>query len=280
MSFGTLYLVGVPIGNFDDITYRAIKTLESVDVIAAEDTRKAKKLLDHYRILGKDILSHGSHNEHSSVNGLVSLLQKGKNLAYISDAGMPGVSDPGYMLVRGCIQAGVTIQVIPGVTAAITAVSISGIPCDRFTFQGFIPRKSGERKRFLQSIAQAKETQIFYESPRRVVDMLTDVSEIFPNRLCFIGRELTKIHQEFIRGSVSDVLEQLKSRDEVLGEFAIVLEGHSGEVEVNENDLDEKIRSLLMQGVHAKDIRDNLSESTGLGKKDIYNRVLEVKKGL
>lgn len=280
MSFGKLYLVGVPIGNYDDITYRAVKTLESVDTIAAEDTRKAKKLLTHYRISEKDILSHGSHNEHSSVNGLVSLLQQGKNIAYISDAGMPGVSDPGYMLVRGCIQAGVGVEIVPGVTAAVTAVAVSGIPCDKFTFQGFVPRKQGERIKFFKSIEHARETQIFYESPRRAVDMLEALAEHFPNRTCFIGRELTKIHEEFIRGTVSDVFNELKARDEVLGEFAIVMQGHDGEVVIDEQDLDEQIRSLIMQGHKAKMIRDVLCEQTGLGKKDIYNRILEVKNSL
>tara|TARA_R110000868_G_scaffold189695_1_gene432854 strand:+ start:40670 stop:41515 length:846 start_codon:yes stop_codon:yes gene_type:complete len=277
MEFGTLFLVGVPIGNHDDMTFRAINTLKMVDVIAAEDTRKAKKLLAHFLIKGKDTLAHGSHNEHSSANGLVALLQKGQNIAYISDAGMPGVSDPGYMLVRAALQGGIEVKVIPGVTAAITAVSVSGIPSDRFTFQGFIPRKKGERDRFLKSIETATETQIFYEAPHRVVEMMAALKEFFPLRACTIGRELTKIHEEFIRGTVTDVYETLLSKEAILGEFTIIMGGHDGEIVVDMSLVDDEILAALKLGTRAKEIRDEISLKTGLAKKEIYNRILALK---
>lgn len=271
-----LYMVGVPIGNFDDITVRALETLKKVDVIAAEDTRKAKKLLDFYKITGKQVLSHGSHNEHHSVDGLISLLQQGKTMAYISDAGMPGISDPGFMLVRAAIQAGITFDVVPGVTAATTAVTLSGLPCDKFTFHAFLPRKEGARKRYLENIQKAEETHVFYEAPHRVLDMMQAVCDVFPKRLCAVGRELTKTYQECLRGTVEDVLKQLKARSEILGEFTIILQG---EVDFEESveDLDSEIIRLLAQGYKVKDIRDELLKKSALSKKEIYSRILELK---
>lgn len=277
MDFGILHLVGIAIGNYDDITFRAVETLKKVDIIAAEDTRKAKKLLNHYLIKDKDTLSHGSHNEHGSANGLVSLLQKGKNMAYISDAGMPGVSDPGYMLVRACLQAGIEVKVVPGVTAAITAVAISGIPCDRFTFQGFIPRKKGERDRFLKSIETCTETQVFYEAPHRVVEMVEALANVFPSRACTVGRELTKIHEEFIRGTVVHVLDMLKNKEAILGEFTIIMAGHDGEFEIDLESYDGRILNALKAGDKSKIIRDAIALETGLPKKDVYARILLVK---
>lgn len=271
-----LYLVGVPIGHFDDMTFRALETLKNVDVIAAEDTRKAKKLLDHFRITDKQVLAHGSHNEHHSVNGLIALLQKGQTMAYISDAGMPGISDPGYMLVRAAIQAEVDFDVIPGVTAATTAVTLSGLPCDKFTFHGFLPRKEGGRARYLQEISQQAETHIFYEAPHRVLEMMAALADNFPNRLCAIGRELTKIHQECLRGTVVDVLQKLKAKEQILGEFTIVLAGAEAH-EDDVADLDGEILNLLNAGLKVKDIRDKLAEKTSLSKKDIYQRILELK---
>ncbi|MFT7432676.1 MAG: 16S rRNA (cytidine1402-2'-O)-methyltransferase [Alphaproteobacteria bacterium] len=278
MELGKLYLVGVPIGNYNDMTFRAIETLKKVDVVAAEDTRKAKKLLTHFLIKDKITLAHGSHNEHSSANGLVSLLQKGQSMAYISDAGMPGVSDPGYMLVRAALQAGIEVKVVPGVTAAVTAVSISGIPCDRFTFQGFIPRKQGERERFLNNLEKRTETQIFYEAPHRVVEMVEALANIFPERACTIGREITKIHEEFIRGTVASVLEDLQNKEAILGEFTIIMSGHSGEVEIDFEAIDKQIIEFLKAGERAKAIRDVIAKETGLAKSEIYTRILDVKK--
>ena len=276
MSLVQLYMVGVPIGNFDDITMRALETLKKVDVIAAEDTRKAKKLLDFYKVTGKQILSHGSHNEHHSVDGLISLLQQGQTMAYISDAGMPGISDPGFMLVRAAIQAGVHFDVVPGVTAATTAVTLSGLPCDKFTFHGFLPRKEGARQRYLENIQKAEETHIFYEAPHRVLEMMQAVSDIFPNRLCAVGRELTKTYQECLRGTVEDVLSQLKEKPEILGEFTIILQGEVN-FEEDVEDLDSEILKLLSKGHKVKDIRDELLKKSTLSKKEIYTRILELK---
>jgi 16S rRNA (cytidine1402-2'-O)-methyltransferase len=271
-----IYLVGVPIGNYDDMTFRALETLKKVDVIAAEDTRKAKRLLQHFLITDKDVLSHGSHNEHSSVNGLIALVQQGKSIAYISDAGMPGISDPGYMLIRAAIQAGIETDVIPGVTAAVTAVAISGIPCDRFAFQGFIPRKVGDRTKWLERIKAYPETLIFYEAPHRVVEMMEALVEFFPNRACAIGRELTKIHQEFIRGSVSDLAGILKNRSEILGEFTIVVQGASEEETKASVDVDAEIKTRVDEGMKPKAICSELADKFGLKKKEVYNRILEM----
>jgi 16S rRNA (cytidine1402-2'-O)-methyltransferase len=271
-----LFLVGVPIGHFDDMTFRALETLKKVDVIAAEDTRKAKKLLDHFKITGKQVLSHGAHNEHHSVDGLIALIQKGQTMAYISDAGMPGISDPGYMLVRAALQADVVFDVIPGVTAATTAVTLSALPCDKFTFHGFLPRKEGPKLRYLENLMSREETHIFYEAPHRVMDTFAALAQTCPDRLCAVGRELTKIHQECVRGTVADVYQKFQSRDDVLGEFTIILAGQS-EVAEQVESLDDAILTLLAKGMKVKDIRDQLVEKSTLSKKEIYQRILSLK---
>jgi 16S rRNA (cytidine1402-2'-O)-methyltransferase len=271
-----LFLVGVPIGNYDDMTFRAIETLKKVDVIAAEDTRKAKKLLDYFRISGKQVLSHGSHNEHRSVDGLIALLQKEQTIAYISDAGMPGISDPGYMLVRAALKEDIEFDVIPGVTAVTTAVTLSGLPCDHFTFYGFLPRKEGARDRAFHQLSSAEETYVFYEAPHRILDTMEGLTKYFPKRLCAVGREMTKIHQECLRGTVEDVFHNLKNKDKVLGEFTIVLEGMPV-IEENVTDLDDQILQLLSKNIKVKDIRDELVKSSALSKKEIYGRILVLK---
>lgn len=274
---GTLFLVGVPIGNIEDITLRAVSTLKSVDVIVAEDTRKAKRLLSDLNITAKRILSHGNHNEHQSLQGIVQILRSGESVAYISDAGMPCISDPGFLLIRAAIEEEIPHKIIPGVTAVTTAVSGCGLSSDRFYFHGFLPRKSKERQNKLSQLAHLPATLVFYEAPHRVLEALEDIHSLWPTRICTLARELTKTYEEYIRGSVQNVLQTLKSRKEILGEFVILIEGASEDVLLANDNIDTLILKKLEEGAHAKGIRDELADVFAGSKKELYSRILEIK---
>ena len=275
---GKLYFVGISIGHQDDITYRAVKTLSAVDVIAAEDTRKAKKLLSDLSIKSPQLVAHGAHNEHHSAAGIVSLLLAGKDVAYISDAGMPGVSDPGYLLQRAALDIGCETVVIPGVTAAVTALAASGLPSDQFTFIGFLPRKDKARKEALDTLLHRPETLVFYESPHRVVEMIRALANVFPSRGCMVGRELTKTHEELLRGTVESCAENLSTRKEILGEFTIVVEGDALKGQVDDLSLlEESAINLLSQGLSVKEIRDALATRYTGAKKDLYRYIQSLK---
>ena len=223
MDKTALYLVPTPIGNLGDITIRAIDILKSVDVILAEDTRTSKKLLTHYEI-SKPLKSFHSFNEHKAVQGVIDELLEGKVMALISDAGTPGISDPGFLLVRECIKSQVRVETLPGATAFVPALVNSGIPCDHFVFEGFLPHKKGRQSR-LKRLAEEERTIVFYESPHRLLKMLHQLAEFFgPSRLASVSRELTKIHEE----TVTDTLENLVTYYEthtVKGEFVLVVSG-------------------------------------------------------
>lgn len=216
-------MVPTPVGNLEDITLRALNVLREVDMVFAEDTRKTKNLLDHYDIQ-KKINAHHKFNEHQSVKGILKLLEEGLKMALVSDAGTPGISDPGFLLVRESIKRGVEVKTLPGPTAFLPALVNSGLPCDRFVFEGFLPRKKGRQKR-LGELAREERTMVFYESPQRVVKSLEQFEEFFgPDRPCSVSREISKIHEETLRGSLEDVKKALKSRD-TKGEFVIVVGG-------------------------------------------------------
>ena len=273
---GTLYLVGVPIGHDDDITYRAVKTLSKVDVIAAEDTRKAKRLLENWQIRPNRLIAHGLHNEHEGAKGICKMLEDGVSIAYISDAGMPGVSDPGYLLSQEALKNQIDVVTLPAVTAATTAVVASGLPCDRFSFQGFLPRKSGERTKKLERLKSYPETLVFYEAPHRILEALGAMIAVWGNRPASLCRELTKVHEEIIRTDLESIKESLTGRSEILGEICLVVAGFEGE-KVSEADLDSAILSALEEGQKAKEIRDDLAEQFDLPKKEVYNRILVLK---
>lgn len=218
-----LYIVPTPIGNLDDITLRAIKTLSAVDLILAEDTRTTSFLLKHLGI-DKKLISHHKFNEHAKVEAIATRIAAGENVALVSDAGTPGISDPGFLLVRTCIEAGIEVETLPGATALIPALVQSGFPCDRFCFEGFLPQKKGRNKR-LQQLADEERTIIFYESPYRVIKTLTQLAETFGgDRPVSVSRELTKKFEETVRGTLEDVMEHFKKK-EPKGEFVIVLAG-------------------------------------------------------
>jgi 16S rRNA (cytidine1402-2'-O)-methyltransferase len=223
MSTGILYIVSTPIGNLEDITLRALRILREVDLIAAEDTRKTAILLNHYTIK-KPLTSYFEHNEQVKTGWLVSELKSGKNIALVSEAGTPTISDPGFRIVSAAIAESITVVPVPGVCAAIAALSASGLPVHRFAFEGFLPPKSGKRKNLLKKIAGEERTLIFYESPYRIQAALADMLEVLGDRRVAVGRELTKLHEEFICGTLSAIAGRLGSTV-IKGEFTIVVEG-------------------------------------------------------
>ena len=201
---GTLFIVSTPIGNLADITFRAVKTLKTVSFIAAEDTRRTRKLLNHFDIKTK-LISYYEHNRFARIPQLLKQLESGKDVAVVTDAGTPGVSDPAYKLIRSVIQVDVKVEPIPGPSAFLTALVASGLPTDRFLFVGFLPPKKGRRKK-LSDLASYEATLIFYENPKRVVKTLSDIATFLGNRPAVVGRELTKVHEEIIRGTISELL--------------------------------------------------------------------------
>lgn len=220
-----LVLVPTPIGNLEDITLRAIRLLKEADLILAEDTRTTGFLLKHLEIQ-KTLQSHHAHNEHQTVQNLVSRLEKGERICLVSDAGTPGISDPGFLLVRSCLAAGIEVECLPGATAVIPALVQSGFPTDRFVFEGFLPVKKGRQTR-LQALAAEERTMVFYESPYRVVKTLTQLGEVLgADRQVSVSRELTKMFQETVRGSISEIIRIFEQKSPK-GEFVIVVEGLS-----------------------------------------------------
>jgi len=220
---GTLYLVGTPIGNLEDITLRALHTLKNVDLIACEDTRQTMKLLVHYGI-EKPTVSYHEHNELTRAAELVVHLEDGDNIALVTDAGTPGVSDPGYRLVTLAVRHHIRVVPIPGASAFLSALVASGLPTDSFRFSGFLPAKTGARRTALEAVRDSPLTQIFYEAPHRIVEALRDIAEVLgPERHVVIAREVTKLHEEFLRGRAAAVLEQLEQRGDIKGEITLLI---------------------------------------------------------
>lgn len=218
------YIVATPIGNLGDLSPRAVEVLRSVDYIACEDTRTSGKLLSAFEI-EKPTFSFHQHNEHTKVEHILNILRGGQRVALISDAGMPGISDPGFLAVRAARQQGITVTVIPGPDAATTALVASGLPCDRYTFEGFLPHKKGRQKK-LAELIEEERTMIFYESPHRIIKLLKELNEHFgEDRMVAVARELTKKFEEVVRGTAKQVLEEFESRKTIKGEIAVVVAG-------------------------------------------------------
>lgn len=222
---GILYIVPTPVGNMEDMTFRAIRILKEVDLVLAEDTRTSGILLKHYEIKNA-LMSHHKFNEHGTSAGIVSRLLAGENIALISDAGTPGISDPGFFLVREAVRAGVEVQCLPGATAFVPALVSSGLPCDRFAFEGFLPQKKGRQTKLL-SLKEEERTMIFYESPFRLVKTLQQFAEVYGgDRQVSVCREISKVHEESVRGSLDEVIAHFKEK-EPKGEIVIVLAGNN-----------------------------------------------------
>ncbi len=223
---GILYIVPTPVGNMEDMTLRAIRTLKEVDLILAEDTRTSGVLLKHFDIKNH-LMSHHKFNEHGTSASIVERLKAGQNIALISDAGTPGISDPGFFLVREAVAAGITVQCLPGATAFVPALVDSGLPCDRFVFEGFLPQKKGRQTR-LERLSEEDRTMVFYESPYRVLKTLQQLAEHFgSDRLVSCCREISKVHEECVRGTLSEVIAHFQEK-EPRGEFVIVVAGKKG----------------------------------------------------
>jgi 16S rRNA (cytidine1402-2'-O)-methyltransferase len=277
LNQGILYVVGTPIGNLEDMTFRAVRILQSVALIAAEDTRHTGKLLQHFQITTPQISYH-DHNRVARQSLLIERLQQGENIALVTDAGMPGISDPGYDLVKGCIEAGITVIPIPGVTAAVTALSVSGLMTDRFAFEGFLAAKSKERRDHLQNISEESRTLIFYESPHRLLTTLTDLAlEFGESRMIVIGRELTKLHEQIWRGTIQDAIIYFQVHPPK-GEFTLVVEGASfkKKVTLSELELKTELQHLLTQGMTRSQASRHLAELTNLSRRQLYQLTLEL----
>jgi 16S rRNA (cytidine1402-2'-O)-methyltransferase len=265
---GVLYIVATPIGNLGDITYRAVEILRSVDHIACEDTRQTRKLLDHLSIAAHPISYH-EHNEASRSAELLQRLESGASIALVSDAGTPLISDPGFRLVRGAVQLGVPVVPIPGVSAVITALSASALPTDSFRFCGFLPRKSGERRRLLQSLAGESATLAFYETPHRILESLEDIQEVLSDPPVVAARELTKMHEEFLRGKASEVRQTLAARDAVRGEFTLLI-GKADTPAQSQVPAQQAVLQLEETGMSRMDAIKTVARERGLPKREVY----------
>jgi 16S rRNA (cytidine1402-2'-O)-methyltransferase len=267
---GTLYLVATPIGNLEDITYRAVRILGEVDLIACEDTRQTRKLLDRYGI-SRPVVSYHEHNEAARAEELVARLLAGTNVALVSDAGMPLVSDPGFRLVQAAIQSAIQVVPIPGPAALVAALAASGLATDSFYFGGFLPAKSGQRARALEALKDQTETLVFYEAPHRIMGTLADVERVMGSRPVVVARELTKLHEEFLRGSAGEVRAVLASRPAIKGEITLVI--GKGETQANDaTPIEEAVDACMRAGLSRMDAMKEVARRRGLSKREIYRR--------
>ncbi|BAY25546.1 uroporphyrin-III C/tetrapyrrole methyltransferase [Calothrix sp. NIES-2100] len=273
---GTLYVVGTPIGNLEDITFRAVRILQNVDLIAAEDTRHTGKLLQHFQIQTGQISYH-EHNRSSRIPELIEHLTNGKAIALVSDAGMPGISDPGYELVSACVEAGITVVPIPGASAAITALSASGLPTDRFVFEGFLCAKTQQRREYLESLQTESRTLIFYESPHRLRDTLQDLGEALgSDRQIVLARELTKFYEEFWRGTIAEAIADYNQR-EPQGEYTLVVAGTPpSKPQLTEAELKAELEQIMRQGISRSQASRQLAKLTSLSRRHLYQLALSI----
>lgn len=271
---GILYIVATPIGNLEDITLRAIRILKEVRLIAAEDTRRTKILLNAYNI-HTPLISLYEQVEEKKSGLLIAKLNDGMDIAYVSDAGTPGISDPGYVLVDRAIACGIRVVPVPGVSAVITALSVSGLPSDHFVFYGFLPSRSGKRKIFLQSVAEETKTLIFYESPKRLMAALVDIEGVFGDRKIVLLRELTKVFEEILRGNLSSIIDKLQGRT-LKGEITIIIAGKK-KISPTYTDADVYARFEQLSDrsdLSRRDIIEKLSTEMGIPRKRVYRLVI------
>lgn len=277
---GTLYLVGTPIGNMEDITLRALRILKEVDLIACEDTRHTVQLLDHYGI-EKMTVSYHEHNELTRAAELIVHLEQGDNIAMVSDAGMPGVSDPGYRLIALAVRHHIKVVPVPGASAFLSALVASGLATDSFRFSGFLPSKQGARRTLLEAVRHSPRTQIFYEAPHRIVEALQDIVELLgPDRHVVVAREVTKLHEEFLRGRAEDLLATLKKRGEVKGEITLLI-GKAGGPELPQptpKNVGQRVRELMKADeLDEKAALKQVAKEFGVSKSEAYRELQRVK---
>ena len=281
MEYGRLYLVPTPIGNLKDITLRALEVLNKVDIIAAEDTRQTLKLLNHFNIK-KKLVSYHKHNEMSKGEDIINYLKNGEHIAIVTDAGTPGISDPGAVIVTKCIEQGIKFEVLPGATAITTALVYSGLDTTRFVFRGFIPRENKERNILLDEIKDIKDTIIFYESPHRILSTLNLLKENLGNRRIALCKELTKLYENITRGKIDDVINEIQDKN-IKGEFVIVVEGKTKEEieRVNREkweglDIKDHILMLINEGISKKEAIKLVAKERGLAKNEVYKISTEI----
>ncbi len=265
---GTLYIVATPIGNLEDITYRAVRVLREAALIACEDTRQTGKLLDHYGI-SKPAVSYHEHNEQARSGELLRELLAGRDVAMVSDAGTPLIADPGYRLVEKARREGVLVVPIPGPSAVIAALCAAGLPTDSFAFLGFLPAKSGQRRRAIEEARALGMTLVFYETPHRIVEALEDMAAVLGETPVVLGRELTKLHEEFLSGSAGELRDRLLQRDAVKGEFTVVV-GKWEEVVDESVPVEREVELLMEGGVPRMDALKQVARRRGLSKREVY----------
>ncbi|RAM52456.1 MAG: 16S rRNA (cytidine(1402)-2'-O)-methyltransferase [Hapalosiphonaceae cyanobacterium JJU2] len=273
---GILYIVATPIGNLEDMTFRGVRILQMVDLIAAEDTRHTGKLLQHFQIKTPQISYH-EHNRNSRIPELVQQLSEGKAIALVTDAGMPSISDPGFELVKACIDAQISVVPIPGANAAITALSAAGLPTDKFVFEGFLPAKAQGRREHLEFLKTEFRTLIFYESPHRLLDTLQDLAEIFgSDRQIVLARELTKLYEEFWRGTLAQALSYCGQK-EPQGEYTLVLAGSPPtQLVLSDVELKAELTKLIVQGMSRSQASRELAKATSLPRRQLYQLALAI----
>jgi 16S rRNA (cytidine1402-2'-O)-methyltransferase len=277
LNEGALYVVATPIGNMDDITLRALKVLGQVDLIAAEDTRHTGKLLKHHHIKSP-LMSYHEHNEKERTPLLIERMVSGSSIALVSNAGTPTVSDPGYMLLQRAVEADIRVIPVPGASAGVAALSISGLPTDSFVFIGFPARKKAKRLRQLQELAEEKRTLIFYENPGRILTFMEEVADIMGDRYGVLCREMTKLHEEFLRGSLSELIASLSSRSTVKGECTLLVKGCEETKKVSKD----VIRAELIEALESKEgkiseISKIIAKKYGLSRNRVYEEALKLK---
>ncbi len=275
---GTLFVVATPIGHMEDITLRAICTLKEVGLIAAEDTRQARKLLTRYEV-STPLISYHDYNKEKRTPELLEKLKAGNSIALVTDAGTPSISDPGHYLVRAAIRAAIPVVPIPGASALIAALSVSGLPTDSFVFVGFVPRKPAKRKHFLERLKGEPRTLIFYESPKRLLVLMQEIINLMGNRSAVVARELTKVHEEILRGSLSNILKVLAARPLLKGECTLLVGGYEGSQEFDRNSLLRDLRQLRLEtGRPLSELVKEVARECGLSRKLVYEEALKLEK--
>ncbi|HEV8138180.1 MAG TPA: 16S rRNA (cytidine(1402)-2'-O)-methyltransferase [Pyrinomonadaceae bacterium] len=278
---GNLFIVATPIGNLEDITQRALRILREVDLIACEDTRHTRKLLNHFAITTATISYH-EHNEQERAAKLCEVLESGKNVALVSDAGTPLVSDPGFRVVQAAVDRGISVVPIPGASAVITALSVSGLPTDQFLFAGFLPARTGARRAKLDELRTVAGSLVFYEAPHRIKATLQDAREVLGNREAFVARELTKLHEEFARGTLSELVEKFLQNETPRGEMVLIISGQAAELPspstINPNiRLGERIEQLEGEGMDQKSALKQAAKELGMKRADAYRMMVNQK---
>ncbi len=272
---GTLYIVATPIGNLEDLTYRAVRILGEVDLIACEDTRHTRKLLDHYGIR-RPVVSYHEHNEQARATQLLDGLRAGSNIALVSDAGTPLIADPGYRIVEKARAEGIAVVPVPGPSAVIAALSASGLPAGTYLFAGFLPAKSGQRRAALERFGEVDATLVLYEAPHRIVDALTDIDAVLGARPLVLARELTKLHEEFLSGTPAELIVRLQARETVKGEFTIMIgKAPPAKPDQNPETIQEAVEALIRSGVPRMDALKQIAAQRGLGKREIYKAFMK-----